>query len=267
MTVALVAGSGRLPAILQARLGPEALLCSVEGVAAGLDRAPDMVFRLETMGSAMAEMGARGATRVCLAGAMRRPAIDRSAIDEVSRPILERLLPELGKGDDAALRAVLSAFEAAGLTPIAAHEIAPDLLPPAGCPTRATPGPDIEADRVRAAGIVRALGASDLGQSCVVAGGQVLAVEAAPGTDWMLDTLAGEVPGRPDGARGLLWKAPKPGQDLRADMPAIGPETVTRASAAGLAGIAVQSGGVLVLDLPEVIARADAAGLFFWVAP
>jgi UDP-2,3-diacylglucosamine hydrolase len=72
---------------------------------------------------------------------------------------------------------------------------------------------------------------------------------------------------RPAGAKGVLFKAPKPGQDLRVDMPALGPETVRRAAAAGLAGIAWQAGGALVLDRAATVAAADDAGLFLWARP
>jgi DUF1009 family protein len=124
----------------------------------------------------------------------------------------------------------------------------------------------------------------------------VIAVEAQPGTDWMLASLLARdhVPAETGGlfddpfgvaadmlggpardprprrdpvlpAGGLLYKAPKPGQDRRIDLPAIGPETVRRAAAAGLEGIVVEAGGVMILDRDETIAAADRAGLFLWV--
>jgi DUF1009 family protein len=61
---------------------------------------------------------------------------------------------------------------------------------------------------------------------------------------------------------GVLVKAPKPEQDLRVDMPVIGPETVRRAAAAGLSGIAIASSGVLIAERAETIRIADEAGLF-----
>jgi DUF1009 family protein len=67
--------------------------------------------------------------------------------------------------------------------------------------------------------------------------------------------------------RGVLHKAPKPGQDWRLDLPAIGPQTLRRAAAAGLAGVSVEAGGVLVLGLEETTAAADASGLFLWGRP
>ena len=63
----------------------------------------------------------------------------------------------------------------------------------------------------------------------------------------------------------MLLKRPKPGQDMRLDMPAIGPDTFSAASAAGLAGVVVQARETLVLGLEETLARADELGLFLWV--
>ena len=85
----------------------------------------------------------------------------------------------------------------------------------------------------------------------------MLAVEAAEGTQAMLARTAG-LPH--DG--GVLIKVKKPAQERRADLPAIGPETVDQAHAAKLRGIAVEAGHALVIDRASVIDRADALGLF-----
>jgi hypothetical protein len=66
--------------------------------------------------------------------------------------------------------------------------------------------------------------------------------------------------------KGVLVKGPKPGQDLRLDLPAIGPHTVELASAAGLSGIAVAAGAVLLAELEELVEKADKAGLFLYGA-
>ncbi len=167
----------------------------------------------------------------------------------------------LASGDDAALRLVIALFERHGLVIEAAHQIAPDLLPPAGVDTRARPGETHNGDIARASAALSLLGQGDLGQACVVAGGQIVGLEAAPGTDFLLQSLAGQ----PLARGGLLVKAAKPGQELRADMPAIGPETATAAARAGLAGIVIQAGHVLVLDRAETLAACDREGLFLWV--
>jgi lipid-A-disaccharide synthase len=104
----------------------------------------------------------------------------------------------------------------------------------------------------------RALGRVDAGQAVVVAAGRVLAIEGAEGTDAMLQRVA-KLPGcqGPASRRGVLAKGPKPGQELRIDMPAIGPRTVEQARAAGLAGVAVEAAAVLILDREETIRVAN----------
>ncbi len=254
----LIAGAGRLPRLLAAAY-PEARVLGLDGSGAG------ETFRLERLGSVLRALQAEGVRRVCLAGAIRRPEIDPGAIDAATRPLVPRIAAALAAGDDAGLRAVIGLFEEAGLAVVGAADLLPDLLAGPGVLGRVAPGDGAEADAARATAVLAALAPVDVGQGCVVAGGQVLAVEALPGTDWMLEVVAElRCAGPPVPAGGLLMKRPKPGQDRRADLPAIGPETVARAARAGLAGLAVEAGGVLVLDRAETVAAADAAGLFLW---
>jgi DUF1009 family protein len=107
--------------------------------------------------------------------------------------------------------------------------------------------------------IVARLAPFDVGQAVVVANGTVLAIEGAEGTDAMLRRVAE----RRDGARGgVLVKWPKPGQELRVDMPAIGPNTIAGVVAAGLQGIAVQAGATLAAQRGDTMDAADAAQVF-----
>ena len=263
MSLALIAGHGRLPELLLGGSGPRpASVHALEGQVPDLP-VPVEPFRLETLGSLIAGLRAAGVTRVCLAGAIRRPALDSARVDAATQPLAGQILQALGQGDDGALRAVTAIFEEAGLTVVGADALRPDLLPPPGVPTRARPGAADRRDAARGAEVVRALGAVDVGQGCVVAAGQVLAVEAAPGTDAMLAGLRHRPAHLPRG--GLLLKAPKPGQDRRLDLPAIGADTVANAAAAGLRGIVVEAAGVLVLDAGATIAEADRQDMFIWI--
>ena len=67
---------------------------------------------------------------------------------------------------------------------------------------------------------------------------------------------------RAKAGRGVLVKAPKSKQDLRFDLPTIGPRTVEGAAAAGMAGIAVIAGNTLAAEPQALIEAADAKGLF-----
>ena len=175
----------------------------------------------------------------------------------------------LKKGDGSALSVLIDFFEGNGFTIVAPQDVRPDLMPHPGV-LAGRIGPQDEADAMRAAEILSTTGPLDIGQGCVVARGLCLAVEAHPGTDFMLSYLRGDLNGRrpvTDHGRGLLLKAPKPGQDRRVDLPVIGVETVRGAAEAELGGIAFEAGGVLVPDLPDVVAAAEDAGLFLWCRP
>jgi DUF1009 family protein len=148
--------------------------------------------------------------------------------------------------------------------------------------------------------VIEAMGRADMGQACVLAHGTVIAREDRAGTDamlrrigprprpvdmaeddevfWPLDLAGDLVADAADwlsaddgsvlpGKGGILFKAPKPGQERRVDLPVIGSATVAGAARAGLAGIVIEAGGVMVLDRAAVIAACDAAGLFLWVRP
>ena len=144
-------------------------------------------------------------------------------------------------------------------------DVAPDVLMPQGCLTRLSPDENSTADIARGRDVLRALSPFDIGQAAVVIDGHVVAVEDIEGTDGLLARVArlrteGRIRGKT--ARGVLVKAPKSGQDLRFDLPTIGPRTVEGAVAARLAGIAIVAGNTIVVEPQTVIEAADAAGLF-----
>ena len=272
--VGVVAGRGALPAHLARTLaagGVPVVLAAMEGTAVeNPDNRPLIRFRVEKLGALFKALKAEGVSELVFAGGVQRPKLDPTQFDFKTMTLAARFLPALKAGDDGLLRTVIGIFEAEGFAVRAAHEIAPDLLPPEGVATRAQPSERDRKDAARAARIVAALAGADVGQGAVVAQGQALAVEALPGTDAMLAWVAGPAGAvRPDpaGGRGVLFKGPKPGQDRRVDLPAIGPATVAGAAAAGLAGIVIEAGGVMILDRAETLAAADAAGLFLWVRP
>ena len=268
----IVAGRGALPVHLARVLrggGRDVVMAELAGFAAdNPDGLPVIPFRVERLGALFKALRAAGVAEVVFAGAVARPRLDPVQFDLKTLTLAPRIVGALKGGDDATLRMVLDIFEGEGFAVRAAHEVAPDLLPPPGVLTRAQPGARDRKDAARAAAIVAALSAVDVGQGAVVAGGLALGVEALPGTDRMLAQVA-DLPAdlRPDpaSARGVLFKGPKAGQDRRVDLPVIGPGTVSGAVAAGLSGIAIAAAGVMVLDRAAVVAAADAAGLFLWV--
>lgn len=264
MKTALIAGQGQLPRLLARQLAEEGtpVICALEGQEPDLDL-PLRRFRLETLGSLFERLRAEDVTRVCLAGAIHRPALDPARVDAATMPLVPKVMAALRHGDDGALRVALTLFEDAGFAIVGADAILPALLPPPGVPTRRQPGEGDAADAARGMAVLEITGAADIGQACVVAAGQVLAMEALPGTDAMLATLRDRPAHLPGG--GLLCKAPKPGQDRRVDLPTIGAETLRHAAHAGLDGIAIAARGVLFLDAEAAIAEADRQDMFIWI--
>ena len=256
---ALIAGEGALPTLLFQVMDAKPMICAPEGFEPDVLR-PDHVFRLETLGTLLRIMQENGVKDVTFAGRIRRPEIDPQKIDTATLPLVPVLQRALTSGDDGALRAVLGIFEDAGFRILGAHEICPELVLADGVPTERQPTEVEQQDGARGADVLRLLSPGDVGQACVVHNNQVLTIEGAYGTDWMLESLRK----RPDEGGGLLVKGPKQGQDLRVDMPSIGPETVSQAKAAGLSGIVIAAGQVLILEREEVLSRCAQEGLFLW---
>jgi DUF1009 family protein len=198
---------------------------------------------------------------VVMAGRVGRPDLRRLAPDWEGVKLLPRVIKAMASGDDALLKTLVAFLEDKGFRVIGADEVAAGLVAPSGPLGRVAPSDADRADMARAVAVVRALGLHDVGQGAVVRDGLVLAVEAAEGTDAMLERCAA-LNGAERG--GVLAKLPKPLQERRMDLPTIGLATLEKARAARLAGIAVEAGGALVLDRAALVASADAAGLFLY---
>lgn len=168
-------------------------------------------------------------------------------------------------GDNSVLSRIVEFFESKGLAVRGAHEIASDLLADVGPLGRRKPNDQDDADIDLGRQAIAILGALDVGQAVVVARGHIIAVEAAEGTDSVLDrcrNLKKWSFGRSNPRVGVLVKCAKPGQDRRVDLPSIGPETVRRAADARLTGIAVATGDVLIAERDEVIRLANRHRIF-----
>jgi DUF1009 family protein len=198
-------------------------------------------------------------------GTLVRPALSEIRLDWGTLRVIGRVLAAFRGGDDHLLSGIGRIFEQDGFRMVGIKDIAPDLLMPEGCLTRATPDDNAAADIARGRDVLRALGPFDIGQAAIVIDGHVVAVEDIEGTDGLLARVArlraeGRI--RAKAARGVLVKAPKSRQDLRFDLPTMGPRTIEGAAAAQLAGIAIVAGNTIVVEPKTMIEAADAAGLF-----
>ncbi len=271
--VAVIAGSGRLPEEVAdglARAGhhPYVLLIEGEADAAGpLARHEHELLALERVGDLLPILKRHRITYVVLAGGVsRRPHWRQVRLTFGLLSLMPSFIRGLMHGDDGLLRGLIANIEKQGVHVIGAHEIVPDLLADAGAMTAVRPQARDRRDLEAAWRAAQAIGALDIGQAAVAIGGRAVALEDIEGTDALLERVAGlRGHGRLAGKTGgVLVKCAKPGQELRADLPAIGPLTVEAVHRAGLAGIGVQAGRSIILNRNLVIESADRLGIFVY---
>ena len=268
--VAIVCGGGTLPfavADAAARRGRRVILFGIKGWA---DR--QRITAYQHHWASYGQFGwfcriarAEGCRDVVFVGSLVRPSLRQLRPDFTTIRLLPRIVQMFRGGDDHLLSGVASIFEEYGFHLIGAHEIAPEILMPAGPLGRHRPSSRDQSDIETGLALLKSISSFDIGQAAIVADGRVLAVEAAEGTDHMLSRVAqlrqsGRIRDRT--GRGVLVKAAKQGQDRRVDLPSIGPQTIEGVARAGLAGIAVSAASAVVAEPEQIIAAADREKLF-----
>jgi UDP-2,3-diacylglucosamine hydrolase len=264
----ILAGGGPLPgrvAAAASAAGRPVFIVGLEGFA---DRNviapwPHTFFRMGAVRGIFGALRARGCQDLVLIGPVRRPSFLDIRPDVDGARILARIGRAAFAGDDGLLSAVIRVLGEEGFRVLGAHEILNEALGPRGLLSRTVPNANAMADVTRGIAVTRALGSVDVGQSCVVCAGVVVAVEAVEGTDAMLSRCGALLEAlEMTKPVGVLVKSVKPGQDRRADLPTIGPETIRLAADAGLAGVAYDASGTILAEREACIARADERGLF-----
>lgn len=260
----ILAGSGNLPQMLvkscQAS-GREFFVLAFEesNHAHRFESVPHATVRLGAVGDALSYLRSANVQEVVLAGAIKRPALSSLKPDMAAAKLLKKIGGAFFSGDDALLRALIAFLEEEKFRVIGAEDIIGGLLMPAGVVTKIKPSAGDEADIALGLRAAKKLGALDIGQAVIVQQGCVLGVEAAEGTAALIARCAAL---RREGKGGVLVKAKKPQQETRADLPAIGTETLQQLFDGGFAGVACEAESVLILDRDAVITTANHLGLF-----
>ena len=253
----VLAGGGDLPVLVARAEGDRnPLVVELSGFAdRDFSAFETLSFSVGQIGGIGKALKNAGCDAVCFAGYIQRPDLKSLKLDARGVSMVPKALAAGRKGDDALLRVVVGEFESQGFTVVGANEVLESLTPDMDGSFAADRAVGFSDDIAKAARIAREIGRLDIGQGAVVADGLVLAVEAQEGTNAMLERVAGlraELRGNQEERRGILAKMPKPIQERRIDLPTVGVETVERASAAGLAGIALQAGAALIVDRDAV---------------
>lgn len=263
-TLGIIAGTGRLPLqLIEAcqSTGRNVFVLAFEhstdpAVIADVNHA---IVHMGAIGEALSHLRKANVKELVMAGRVQRPNLSQIKPDASAAKLIARIGATFFAGDDALLKTVVKFLEEEGFTIIGAEKVLSNLIATEGVLGKVQPDERSKIDITYGFEVAKRLGELDVGQAVVVQNGYVLAVEAAEGTDAMMSRCAKL---RYTKTGGVLVKVKKPLQEARVDLPAIGPQTIINAHAAGLAGVAVEAEGSLILDREDVIAKADELGLF-----
>jgi DUF1009 family protein len=268
--VGLIAAGGAMPFAVADSLVARGITPVLLAIKGACDTTKVARFRhhwisIGQVGRATSLLRDEGCRDVIFIGTLVRPALSEVRPDLGALRAIPRIWASFRGGDDHLLSGIGRVFEANGFRMVGIKDVAPDLLMPEGNVTGARPDARAQADIEKGREVLRALSPFDIGQAVVVIDGHVVGVEDIEGTDGLLARIArlreqGRI--RAPAGRGVLVKAPKANQDLRYDLPTIGPRTLEGAASAKLAGIAVAAGNTIVAEPQAMIAVADKAGLF-----
>jgi UDP-2,3-diacylglucosamine hydrolase len=268
--IGLIAAGGVMPFAVADSLvarGIDPVLFALKGACdpVAVERFRHHWISVGQLGRAIRLFRAENCRDLVFIGTLVRPALSEIRLDWGTLRVIGRLWAAFRGGDDHLLSGIGRILEQDGFRMVGINDVAPDLLMPQGCLTRKAPDENAAADIAMGRDVLRALSPFDIGQAAVVIDGHVIGMEDIEGTDGLLARVArlrqeGRIRART--GRGVLVKAPKSGQDLRFDLPTIGPRTIEGAHAAGLAGIAIVAGNTIVVEPQLMIEAADRAGLF-----
>lgn len=273
--VAIIAGNGHLPGeafheLEKRQRNP--LLIGISGeVDEKLADKASAVLTYGQLGRLFEMLSSEDIHHVIFAGGIKkRPDFKRLKLDFVTLKELPTVLKIVMGGDNTVLEKISAYFEKRNLKVVGVHEALPELLAGEGNIAGRAPmklaGDTIE----KAVTAAKTIGAIDAGQAAICEDGRVIALEGAEGTDAMIARVsdlrkAGRIAAEPRVS--ILAKVMKPKQDMRADLPSIGPETITNAASAGIGGVVLEAGRSLILDREETLARARKAGIFIYGVP
>lgn len=259
--VGLLAGVGRLPvefARAASGMGITVIAISVvPGVDADLAKyaAKSHVISAGELDKIIAVLKEEGVREVTMLGKVTKELIFSGKVALDFR--IQRLLAGLkDHSDDTIMLAFVQEFATEGIGVLDQTALIRSLMPGPGILTHRSPTEAEETDMEFGMAMAKQIGALDIGQTVVVKNKAVMAVEAIEGTDACI---------RRGGALGrggvTVAKTAKPGQDLRFDVPSVGPDTICAMIESGGAALVIEAGKTLMVNREKVLALANEHGI------
>lgn len=218
------------------------------------------------IGTLIKLLNAHRTDRLVIVGSVSgRPDYRKLKLDWGAVQMLPKILTTvLGGGDASVLDKIAGMFSERGFVLAGVHEVAPSLLASEGHLAGPKLTARLQEDADSAAQAAWTAGHLDMGQGAVTVCGRVIAMEGAEGTDALLQRVREMRAAKrfsAKGAGGVLAKCLRPLQDMRMDVPVVGPQTIINAHAAGLLGILLEAEGVLISKREETFALCRQHGI------
>lgn len=258
--IGLIAGSGRFPVLF----AETARRRGVDVIAVGHreETAPELANAVDALHwvwpgelePIITHFQAAGVHRAVMVG-----GIVKTRLFKEFRPDARAMAVIMRAGavsDDRVLRAIAEELQNEGITIVESTLFLGEIIPQVGVLGARSPTEEEWNDIRFGYRVAKVIGQFDIGQSVIVRMGAVMAVEGIEGTDATVRRAGALVNGSI-----TLVKVCKPTQDLRFDLPAVGPETVRALAEVGGRALALEAGRTITLDREEMIAVADAAGI------
>ncbi|MCP4923305.1 MAG: LpxI family protein [bacterium] len=262
----IIAGEGSLPRQVVETCTAQNRPCCVLGLQGFFDPltlpegTPFTIVPCGRVEEGLAFLRQHKAEDLVFCGRVTRPKLKDLSVDRLGAKWLVRVMPHFFR-DDGLLRAVAKEFENEGFSLLSVGDIlaSQDMISE-GLLTSCSPSKEALEDIKRGFEVLHALGLQDVGQSIIVQQGIVLGIEAIEGTNSLIDRVSPYVD--PQNAEAVLVKAAKKGQTRQADLPVVGPDTIDHGVQAGLKGMALEAGSVILIDRKNLIEKAEKEGFF-----
>lgn len=250
----IIAGSGSLPAEI-ARLQQESggdVVIAVIDPQNSFENFEHKYFALGSAGAILDYFKENSIEEIIIIGGVRRPDLKSLKVDLSGGVLISKILKQKILGDDNVLKIVADYIESKGFKVISPEKILKRVSNSGEIiSSKNSPSSEGKSDIEIGKEVIKALGKLDVGQSVIVSGGYVVGIEAAEGTDNLIDRCAIL---RKEKKGGVLVKMSKSSQDMRLDVPVIGPDTIEKLAKNGFSGVAIEKNGVIIID-PEKTKR------------
>lgn len=266
-SLGIIAGSGVLFSLvcneaLRQQLRP--VIVSFKNIDYQFDKSkiPHLQTTLGKIGEILNFLKAHEVKRLIFAGGITRPSLASLSFDSVGIRWMQKLSLKAFGGDDTLLKGITELLTQEGFKTISPRDFLPNIVLKPGVYTSTQPSNDDEKDIMRGQIVLDALSAADVGQACIVQEGLVLGIEAAEGTQNLINRC---IELKPNKKGGILIKIAKKNQSTLIDLPTIGTDTIEAVYKSGLNGIAISANTTQVLEFNKVVDLCNSYNIFLKV--